>query len=168
MDHVENARVLDPQAGKLGNVEEATPVDHVAGNPPPGQPEMLALHQRMQDLRVAMRIKHSPKPISHRGGDPAGLDETGAAFRRLEALRQRLEILPAGTQDRRVIFRADREAVMVIGDGEALQRFVEDESEIARREHRAIGLAEEGCQHLALQGLIGRIPVDVEERGIGA
>ena len=42
-----------------------------------------------------------------------------------KALRQRLEILPAGTQDRRVIFRADREAVMVIGDGEALQRFVE-------------------------------------------
>ena len=68
VDHVENARVLDPQAGKLGNVEEATPVDHVASNPPPGQPEMLALHQRHAGSagRDAHRAQPQADPPSRR------------------------------------------------------------------------------------------------------
>ena len=48
MDRLEGGGVLDAQAGQRIDVEEAPVVDLAAGEPPVGQPVVLALQQVMQ------------------------------------------------------------------------------------------------------------------------
>jgi len=50
-------RILDPQGGKIVDIEEAAPVDGVVGAAPPCETKMLALQQAMEPSAAGGRAR---------------------------------------------------------------------------------------------------------------
>jgi len=63
--------------------------------------------------------------------------------------------------------RVDRKMVFVIAQHEGAGRGLEADLQVARSEHVAVVVTEHRQQHLALQRLVERIPVDVEVERVG-
>src|SRR5450755_228803 len=71
-----------------------------------------------------------------------------------------------GFENARVAPRVEREAVFVVVDGKYAGRTFEARLKLAALEDAAVRFSEHRNQELAGEGRIGRLPVDVKERGI--
>ena len=177
---LEHAVELGAQAGERVDIEKAPPVDFVGRRAPPGEAEVLLVQQAMQQIaagfgRLAIgaqrgfdracqfgaaehfargngRAAHGVPVGGHVGKGAGGFFEHAAL----------------GEQDGSVGARVYPETVVVISDEQPAVLRVEFQLEFAVGQGLAVRLAQEGREHAATQGRVRRIPVYVEELGVGA
>ena len=160
---VEDARALDPHADQVGDLEEAAVGEVFARRAPIGGAPDLRLVQLMQ--RRLVRSRRGERLVEH-AADGRVARERSEVFLQLRGglrpgdreaageLGKRLRV-DAG-EDARIGGRRQRQAEIVIGEGDAAVARIEGEAEAAAGERVAIGLAERRHDQLR------RRPVDVE------
>ena len=181
MGFFEHLVALHAQAAQFGDVEEAPPVDVVRGGAPAGQAIVLTLQQGVQPLLVGgLATVEGGYRLVDGGGDGGVLCGIGQLalgatgfFQVLGPCREGIgEQTQLGqvalAQDLTVGTRIDRKVVGVVLDAEGALLGVEYQLEFAGLQHVAIGVTEEGQQHLALQIRVGPVPVDVVEARVAA
>ncbi len=182
---VKHFRQLHPHPGQLADVEEPAIVDVVGGDAEVGEPPVLVLDegvelgpalgglgvQRVQ-ARLHRRQQVWPplqgvRQLRLQGQGPAA--DLGAPFGKGgEVVAQPLQLRGGVAQQARIVQGTDRQLVRVVGpDGQAALVEVEPHRQLARLQHRAVMVAEEGDQQSALQVLAVGRPVDVEPAGEG-
>ncbi len=157
--------------------KKAAPVDFVGGGAPPRQAVMLLLEQAVQHLARARdaRIEAVQHRVERarpaRGGVVAQrrVRRVEACVvrrpraRRVEALGERVQIASVRrAQDVRIRADLHGQRAARACDREPPVRGVRAQRDVARGERLAVGAAEAGQQHLALQRGVARVPVDVE------
>ena len=179
---VEHLRQLHPEAGEVVDVEEAAIVDVVGGDAEMRGAPILLLDQRVEVApaveaaglaieppdRGRHRVPHIGPFAAERGefcleltGAPSDLRPPFGKAR--EGIAEPLQLGMRVAEDARVVQRADRQLVGVVGpDREAAFLLVEFEDELPRLEHDAVLVAEQGNEELVAEVAAVRVPVDVE------
>ncbi len=181
---LEYHRPLDAQAAQLVDVEEASPVDVVAGGAPAGQSIMLAFKEAVQALEaiLAGRVvavqrlleRLSRFSVLQLFGQVGTQQASGLVRRRLglqciEMLCQRPQLrMLGGAQYLAVARRGDREAMLVVLGVQGAIVDIQAQFNGALLQRLAIVTAQEGHQQLPFEQGVRRIPFDVEELRIGA
>lgn len=202
MREIEQRTLLDADAGKLVDVEEASVVDLVRGHAPIGRAVVLPLDEAVQRAERLGLAGHAVERVGRLGHEASGCGvaaaqrrelglELGTALVRLLApaagdAAHAVEIVgeahelgarlvrkavadaarELAAQDRRVVARPERQAVIVIPDAQAPFVGRETQHELAPGQHVAVMVAEQRQQQLALEFGLEGVPVDVEEIGV--
>ncbi len=155
---------LDTQAAQLVDVEEAPPVDVIAGGAPAGQAVVLTLQQLVQTLKafrlagIEMRenlldtLEHL-RVLGQFGQLGPGLACALISLRKLrqcsEALSHFLQLrVIHGLQQRVVGQRADRKVMLIVLDVERALLGIEAQRDFAGLQYRAVVAAQEWQQQL--------------------